>query len=318
MNLAKTSSISIPAGKGQQFTLVGRSRAGDGTSFAIPELKWMFDCGALVQGWKPKVVFITHGHSDHVHFLPHMKNASRPPRIHLPQELEPFVQSFFRVHQAMSDCMTEEESMNGGKYEEDYQLKPTKAGEEIQFSQGGIQFIVRILKMDHRVPCIGYSIFKLQKSLKKEFVGLPGREIGKLRKEGVEINEIKQEPFLCFMGDTTAAVFDTHPEILQQHKLIVIECSFFDKKSVERGKTTKHMHWFDLKPIVQANPNTLFVLIHFSLKYSSLKIREFFCEEQKSFPNVHPLLLEEEVEEEWQKANPCNGDCPKCRCRMCF
>merc|ERR1712232_480296 len=105
------------------------------------------------------------------------------------------------------------------------------------FSQGGGQFIVRILKMDHRVPCIGYSIFKLRNSLKEEFVGLPGREIGKLRKEGIEINEIEQEPFLCFMGDTTAAVFDTHPEILQQHKLIVIECSFFDDKSVERGKT---------------------------------------------------------------------------------
>ncbi|CAJ1936680.1 unnamed protein product [Cylindrotheca closterium] len=316
MNLAKSTAIPLDVSKGQKFTLVGRSRAGDGTSFGIPELKWMFDCGALVQGWKPRRIFITHGHSDHVHFLPHMKNANNPPPIHLPEELSPHVQGFFRAHQAMSDCMSEDESQNGGKYEEDYTLQPTKSGEQIEFSQGGNQFIVHILKMEHRVPCIGYSIFKLQKALKKEYVGLPGKEIGNLRKNGVEVNEIKEEPFLCFMGDTTHAVFERHPEIFH-HKLVVVECSFIDEGSIERAKTTKHMHWFDLKPYVEANPDTTFVLIHFSLKYSSLKIRQFFRQEQETLPNVHPLLLEEEVEQEWKKANPSgDGEYPKCKSRL--
>ena len=39
MNLAKSTTIPLDVGKGQKFTLVGRSRAGDGTSFGIPELK---------------------------------------------------------------------------------------------------------------------------------------------------------------------------------------------------------------------------------------------------------------------------------------
>lgn len=39
MNIAKTTTIPLDVAKGQKFTLVGRSRAGDGTSFAIPELR---------------------------------------------------------------------------------------------------------------------------------------------------------------------------------------------------------------------------------------------------------------------------------------
>ena len=278
----------------------------------------MFDCGALIQGWKPKQIFITHGHSDHVHFLTHMKNAKNPPPIHLPEELSPFVQTFFRAHQAMTDCMTEEESQEGGQYEKDYILQPTRPGEEFEIAQGkGDTFVVKTIKMEHRVPCLGYSIFRRNKSvLKKEYVGLSGSEIGNLRKMGIEIDETTEEPFLCFMGDTTHAVFERHPEILLQHKLIVVECSFIDEKDVERAKTTKHMHWFDLKPYVEANPETDFILIHFSLKYSTLRIRQFFRKEQETLPNVHPVLLEEEVEEQWKKANPTGGEYPKCKSRL--
>lgn len=212
--------------------------------------------------------------------------------------------------------MTEDKSMNGGKYEEDYTLQPTKSGEQIEFIQGSNKFVVKILKMEHRVPCIGYSIYKSQKTLKDEYVGLSGKEIGNLRRLGVEVNEIEEVPFLCFMGDTTHAVFESHPEIFK-HKVIVVECSFIDEGSIERAKTTKHMHWFDLKPYVEANPKTSFLLIHFSLKYSCLRIRQFFRKEQETLPNVHPMLVEEEVEREWKKANPTGeGEYPKCKSRL--
>jgi len=39
MLLAKTTTIPRDVAKGQNLTLVGRSRAGEGTSFAIPELR---------------------------------------------------------------------------------------------------------------------------------------------------------------------------------------------------------------------------------------------------------------------------------------
>ena len=114
--------------------------------------------------------------------------------------------------------------------------------------------------MCHRVPCVGYSIFRIQEKLKEEYRSLPGMEIGKLKKQGVAITDRVEAPVLCFMGDTTVQAFHDHPEILEQHSVIVVECSFLLDDDVQRAKTTTHMHWNDLRPIVEANPETLLLL----------------------------------------------------------
>jgi ribonuclease BN (tRNA processing enzyme) len=69
------------------------------------------------------------------------------------------------------------------------------------------------------------------------------------------------------------------------------------EKEEQNAKRRKHIHWNQLRPIVEQHPNILFVLIHFSLKYSSLQIRTFFA----NYPNVHPMLVESELEYEWRK-----------------
>ena len=153
--------------------------------------------------------------------------------------------------------------------------------------------------------------------LKEEFVGRPGQEIGKLRKQGVEVTSQHEEPLFCFMGDTTAAVFDAYTDLCGQHKIVVVECSFIDDQSLERAETTKHMHWNHLRPIVEAHPNTFFVLTHFSLKYSALTLRRFFREQQQSYKNIHPMLIEEEIIEEWNKREQPETSLPTCHCRRC-
>ena len=322
--LAKTSTISVTGEKGEKNTIVGRSRAGEGTCFALTELKWMFDCGALIQGWKPRIIFLSHTHSDHVHFLTHNKDEKRPPLIYLPTEAESFVKAHLIAHQEMTDCMAEVDSQqeNGGKYKVEYTLRATEPGEEITFRQGGIDYIVRTLKMEHRIPCLGYSIFRLKSSLRNEYAGLSGKEIGKLRKEGVQVTQTAEVPLICFFGDSTSAVFDRYPEILNQHRIVIIECSFIDKGDLERAETTKHMHWDHLEPHVEKHPDTFFILIHFSLKYSTLSLREFFCEQQKKYNNIHPMLVEEEVEQQWIRKNDASNKkeeimMPSCQCRMC-
>jgi ribonuclease Z len=316
MMLARTTSLAI-GGKGERNTLVGRSRAGEGTCFALPELKWMFDCGALIQGWKPRIIFLTHTHSDHAHFLTHIKNEINPPVIYLPAEAEPFVKAHLIAHQEMTECMKEAESQEGGKYHVDYILRPTRPGEEIRFRQGGTEYVVRTLRMEHRIPCLGYSIFKMRSQLKDEYIGMPGREIGRLRKEGVDVTVSYEEPLICFLGDTTAAVFSHHPEILSQHKVIVVECSFIDTESLPRAEKTKHMHWNSLKPHVEAHPDTFFVLTHFSLKYSALSLRYFFQEQQKRYGNIHPMLVDDEVIEQWKPSEGSGTSPPRCNCSIC-
>lgn len=324
MMLSRTTSVSFRSGK-LEYTLSGRSRAGDGTSFALQELKWLFDCGALIEGWTPKVVFLTHTHSDHVHFLTRLLSDENPPIVYLPVEAEALVKEHLIAYKKMTDCDSPKEPqtvVDTSTDKPECVFRPTWPGDEITFRQGGKDFVVRPLKMDHRVPCLGYSIFKVHEKLKKEYEGLPGKEIGRLRKTGVVVTESQEEPFLCFLGDTTDNVFRESSKVLKQHKVIVVECSFIDKDSIDRARDTTHMHWENLRTHVESNHEVMFILTHFSLKYSSLELRNFFCQQQERYDNIHPMLVEEEIEEIWARrkndSNPSSTTTPpKCLCRIC-
>jgi ribonuclease Z len=311
--------------------LLGRSRAGDATAFAIPSLKWMFDCGAMIQGWTPKVIFLTHTHSDHVHFLSHhlVKNVDMqlhqqtqtqsPPTVYLPQESLVYVKDHLKAYKAMTECGTPTASLEDSNFDLllDHCLHPLKAYQEFRINQGGGNtFRVQTLPMDHRIPCLGYSIFRVIKKLKPEYIGLSGQKIGQLKREGVDVTIDQEEPLLCFMGDTTARVFDLNPSVLKHQHTIVVECSFLDMDSKQRAVETMHMHWDDLKSHVASHPNIMFLLTHFSLKSSTLSIRQFFRDLQSIYDNIHPMLLESEVEEQWAKCNE-EGDVPRCLCLLC-
>jgi hypothetical protein len=51
----------------------------------------------------------------------------------------------------------------------------------------------------------------------------------------------------------------------------------------DRYTMVGHIHWTHLKPIVEANQNVCFVLIHFSRRYSKEYIKDFF----KDYDNIY-------------------------------
>ena len=71
---------SIPINKsGNQTTeLVGRSWAGDCTSFVVPSLGLALDAGYVVHSKRMDSVFITHCHTDHCHHMTHLKSLTKP------------------------------------------------------------------------------------------------------------------------------------------------------------------------------------------------------------------------------------------------
>lgn len=305
----------VKNGSSTTTSIIGRSRGGDATAFAIPEFKWFFDCGAVVQEWKPRFIFLTHTHSDHVQCLFQFREEDRPPTVYLPEESLAYVENWFRAFEAMTECGSLAEDETNTKKAQ-LLLKGTKPDQDVFFSQGGNKFRMRTLKMTHRIPCLGYSIFRLKSRLRDEYTGLPSREIGRLRKSGVDVTTIEEEPVLCFMGDTTAKVFVDYPEIPKQHSIVVVECTFIDAESLQRAEMTRHAHWDDLQPHIASNPQTMFVLTHFSLKYSTLSLRRFFGDQQVIYDNIHPMLVEREIEDQWSKAGE-EGKPPRCKCRMC-
>jgi hypothetical protein len=54
------------------------------------------------------------------------------------------------------------------------------------------------------------------------------------------------------------------------------------------------VHWEELLPFVKANPSTLFVLIHFSLRYKDTEILEFFQRQvdEHNIRNIKPWLTD--------------------------
>jgi ribonuclease Z len=401
--LASTTSLDIPIGRkssnsssspnnnnnnNERLTLMGRSRAGDGTAFCIPQLKLLLDCGVPIQQWTPRQVFLSHTHSDHVHYLTRVNNNNNSnsqqgggkckqhppppppiPLVFLPAKAVSFVERYLRAHQEMIDCKTVMESQdqesqnndvnNGDDYDRGMlELRPTLPGEEIVLNGvggGGRTYFVRTVECHHRIDTLGFSVFRKAKQqprvLKDEYIGLSGKEIGRLVKEGkvdvfmpaaaaaattsTEQLQDTDEAVFCFLGDTTHHVFEMHPEILSQHSIIIVECSFIDEKDLSRAAQTKHMHWNHLRPFVEAHPDILFVLIHFSLKYSSLELRRFFCNVSSRHQNIHPMLIQQDVESDWNKSQSSSskgedkrgrrqegeeeGETapPVCNCRIC-
>jgi ribonuclease Z len=374
-------------GGGDDIVVTGRSRAGQATSWSLPRYKTIVDVGCIIEQWIPKTVLLTHTHSDHVQCIMDIINRLPPVstkksqqqqqqqpklKVYLPIDAEPFVRNYISAAQSMYDCgidngadtdSDDDYVDNDGDDDDDddhgqnniferIQLCPVEPGDVIELGNQSDRLQVIVLKMTHRIPCVGYSFVRQKRKLKSQYVGLPGREIGELirkkksSKGGDDdddggIYEMIEEPLICIMGDTTSQIFHDYPHILQQHSFVVVECTFLESKDRSRAEITKHMLWQDLEPFVSSHPDTMFLLTHFSLKHSTLSIRQQFCEIQKTYNNVHPMIIEEEVEQQWSSkakvksmakskdtTTTGNNDCevdgdddpslpPTCQCRMC-
>jgi len=141
---------------------------------------------------------------------------------------------------------------------------------------------------------------KKKKKLKPEYTGLEGRKLGQLRKEGIAIDQMYEAPMFAFLGDTTTQLYVEHAQLEKEGKenifrypLIITECTFLDRDETERAERTKHTLWPELKPFVEGHPQVIFVLIHFSHRYSEGEIRNFFVKE--GLKNVVPFVESEEA-----------------------
>jgi len=86
---------------------------------------------------------------------------------------------------------------------------------------------------------------------------------------------VLQKKFV-FLGDTTHHVFEQDPDILS-YPVVIVECSFLYAEQMDLALSKGHICWEGgLEPFVKDNSDTLFVLIHFSLRYSLEEIDTYF------------------------------------------
>jgi ribonuclease Z len=246
------------------WIIQGFSQAANKTGFAIFSLRLLFDAGIPTQK-TPQIVLLTHSHSDHSFNIPcvAMGHKKQCP-IYCPHEMEEPLKLLCRASQSLNDCVSLIE-------QDQVSTIGVTPGETILYKN----IKINVVKCCHSVPTVGFELVETKNILKPEFVGLSSSFLKQQKSQGVDITEKKDVSKFTFLGDTTIDVFQDRS--ILESPVIMIECTILDQEvSPDETYRRGHIHWEQLKPVIESSPDTLFVIIHISKRYTSDYLDKFF------------------------------------------
>lgn len=302
--------------EGITFTLQGHSRAGERTGYWVKELDLHLDAG--VNSLKPpSTLFLSHCHPDHCSALPQLlSKSSRRTKIFLPfsaiAPVSSLLESYARLYAGEDDAVMDFPSLcdfrpvhnldvpraylpsdrpvNMNHYQEPDGCLSLHEAERMRL--GSHNCLVRYCRCDHRVDSVGYGVSCLKSERKKEYEGLDNNQMRELKQKNpdIQLSDTREVGLFLFMGDTTIKAFEDLQArwVFSHYPLVIVECTFWkdlpgeEEKAFVRG----HIHWNQLRPFVEANPATTFILSHHSLSSSVGQIVDFFRPLSAVCPNV--------------------------------
>lgn len=257
------------------WNIYGYSRSAYRTGFYIPELSLMLDAGP--QNFNnPDTILITHSHVDHIALLPFtlLENHDlKHVNIYGPEKATKYINNYIEAMFSVN-CLNERKDLDFYTYWGKENMDVFR----IDMNKNDIE--VQVFKCDHGIPTISYGLSQCKQKLKEEYLSLSGKEIGELRKSGIEITKEVKVKTLAYVCDTSIKVFEINPSILE-YKTVFIECTFFMPDEIDHADERKHIHWETLKKYVMNYPDIFFVLFHFSQRYKDSEISAFFENEIK-------------------------------------
>jgi ribonuclease Z len=136
---------------------------------------------------------------------------------------------------------------------------------------------VRAFPVTHRVPSIGYTIFAHKRKLKPEYAGVPGPELARLRKSGVDVQVDVDAPLFTFIGDCIGKSLLDEAHIWDS-PVVIIEATFLDAGEEELAARKGHTHLSEIAAALEQLGDRVqtqhIVLKHFSMKYPREQVVE--------------------------------------------
>jgi ribonuclease Z len=242
----------------------GRSRAGHETYFRIRELGVALDIGRCPDLVVPmEHVFVTHAHLDHAAGIPFYAAQRKLQQlgagtVYVPAESAGGFEELLAVQRRLT----------GSELLLD--IVGLATGEEVRF---GRNHLVRAHAASHRVVARAYELVDVRHHLRKEFIGMGREDIGRLRREGVQVDEPYVRSLLFYTGDTDRGLLETC-EAAFKSEVLMIECSFVMDGHQDRAAQYRHIHIDDIADFADRFENECIVLTHFSQRYSREEIRD--------------------------------------------
>ena len=248
----------------EHLTIEGRSRAGHETWFRVRELGIALDIGRCPDAviHLPHI-FVTHAHLDHsvgVPFYAGQRRLQRMDRgnVYVPEESAADFRALMKLH----------ERMEGTDY--DIDIIGMAENQEVPI---GRNHRVRAHRATHRVAARAYEVLERRHHLKKEYEGLDGTELARLRHEGIPVMHETDHALLFYTGDTDRGILEVN-EALFRAEVLMIECSFVMHGHQGRAETYRHIHFDDIAGFAEKFQNEIIVLTHFSRRYSREEIQK--------------------------------------------
>ncbi|HXH74557.1 MAG TPA: MBL fold metallo-hydrolase [Bacteriovoracaceae bacterium] len=237
----------------------GISIAGVRTCVTLPQHGLAFDiANGLPHAMGMNTFLLTHGHMDHSAGIPYVisqkaMNSHRPPRFIMPV---PMVEP-------MHEIMRQWSKIEGHEY--NFEFIGAKVGDEFPLKAN---LFIRAFPTIHRIPSLGYSIYRRFHKLRSDLIGIPGDEIAKMRLEGKDPTEERSELIVSFTGDTQIEFLDLSPEV-RDSRILMLEMTYLDeRKPISSAKEWGHTHLDELIPRLATISSEKIVLIHKSARYS--------------------------------------------------